>query len=335
MTDKTTPETETKDAEPTARGAESPADPPAEPVIADPPNEPAPKFRLVARERIAVDEKLTTEEKLTIGEKANARGERVLELEEADKRLRDEAKDEMRARREEIADAKAAHKAALEARHSGVERRWYDGERRAMVAAATIDLIRLDTGAVVETRAMSEAEQARYCRQGTIDEAAGGATIVPDSTGKDGTPEPAEPPEPDTRNPHGWPLSWAGKTWTVQAGDDTYTLEESGVHEVWIQLSETEGRKVKDLVDRIDWMPRQAIARAVKLLESKGLARCGEGKRWVALTPSTPAAEVPAPGKADPLPESGDIVRPRLQEPETVADAMLADGVDASATYAP
>lgn len=340
MTDKTTPEPETKDAEPIAREAEAPADPPVERVISDPASEPSPKYRLIKRERIPYDHTLTPEERAEAERHSNERGERFL----ARQSELDAATAVWKDRRKNLSEAATAARdeweSALRARHTGVERRYAAGERRAVVASAEIVLVRLDTGEVVEARAMDEKEQAKYCRQGDIAEVTDGATVPVDTTGEQSPAEPPKPPEDDTRSaghptiPDGWPKAWDGKTWTVQVEGEAVDLEESGVLEVYLRMpTELPGAKVGELVTLIPWLARQSIARAVKLLESKGLARCGEAKRWLALTPSSPAPEVPEPGKSDLLPEAGDIVRPRLSEPGTKADALLADAGEVASSY--
>ena len=137
--------------------------------------------------------------------------------------------------------------------------------------------------------------------------------------------------------PPGWPRSWRGGEWPVKVERDELMLRESDVHDVFLRL-QADGTTIpvllngRDGVGPIDWLERQRVAYALKLLSGVGLAaKVGRGA-W-APTDRTATAQEPEPGRSDQLPEAGDITRPRLGEPQTEADALLADAGDTAAAW--
>lgn len=308
-----------------------------------------PKYRVIGREAIRLGIPLDVHERATLGDKIGSLATNMRQLERDHEEANVAARAEAKLRREAIQDAQAALDAALEAQTTGIETRTFPGERRAVIATTKVELVRLDTDEVVESRDMTEAEQAKWCRQGDILDATGGATVPVSPTGET-EPEapraPAEPaaPEsderwayggPDATYPEGWPVAWKGRDWLVQIGDDPKALREADVLEVWYRLNEPEtgeGQTVKDLSVPLTWIPRQSITHALQLLKDKGLAR-SSSRRWWRIVPDAAPVEAPEPGRADPLPEAGDIVRPRLTEPETKADVMLADAGETATTW--
>lgn len=319
---------------------------PSEPAAEAPPAPELRKYRVIGREAIRLGIPLDVHERATLGDKIGSLATSMRQLERDHEEANVAARAEAKLRREAIQDAQAALDAALEAQTTGVETRTFPGERRGVIATTKVELVRLDTEEVVESRDMTEAEQAKWCRQGDILDVAGGATVPVSPTGE-GEPTapraPAEPAAPETDDrwaagdvyPEGWPVAWKGKEWLVQIGDDPKALREADVLEVWLRLNEPEtgeGQTVKDLALVVTWVPRQGITRALQLLRDKVLAK-KTGQKWWALKASAAPAEVPEPGRADTLPEAGDITRPRLSEPETVADAMLADAGEVAGNW--
>lgn len=332
---------------------------PSEPATAPARVEP-PKFRLINRESIVVPVPLTVEERAAIGDRIGDLGRHLRQLEREHDEKNVAARAEAKVRREDIQDAQGVLDNALEAQTTGVEKRSFACERRAMIASATIELVRLDTGEVVETRAMNEVEQAKFCRQGDITDVTGGATIpsrqepgepvpasVPASRVEAGESEDAEDEEPSTTLdegeaealglPVGWPKAWRGREWKV--GDAV--LREHDVHDIWLRLADA-GSTIEQVLEGdaavvgvSSWLSRKQVARALALLKQRGFAAKNDDGLWVPLEwHNLDLGEESEPGRADPLPEAGDITRPRLAEPATKADALLADAGDAATTWA-
>lgn len=298
----------------------------AEPVAPEPP-----KFRLIKRETWSVEETLTPEEKARANERANERGEELMRAEGELELAKEMWRERNKTLQAKVDASKDELREALRARHTGIETRRYKAERRAMVAACTIDLVRLDTGETVETRPMTEAEQAKWCRQGTIDEATSGATIKPGAEG-----EPVEPVPPDALSdddcdalglPKGWLRAWRDQTWDVSGA----TLAESDLREVYIRLADT-GTTLAELVDgregvaAMDWLDEARVRRALVMLTGSGLTtklvRPGEQAAWAPTVAIV--VEEPEPGRADPLPEAADAPKPKRQgKKATKADKLV------------
>lgn len=314
----------------------------------------APTYRVLGTEKVYVDHRLTTDEKLAANESANKRGEALLDLQaslEAAQLRWNEDRAELKAK---IDDAEDAWKSALRARHTGIERRGYTAERRADIPTATVQLVRLDSMEVVESRAMTSAEQAKYCRQGDIEDLTKGATVK--ATVEQPKPEPTalaeafakadekktEKAAKDERDKDGWPVAWMapGKSWSIPlGGGETMALTEPDVRQVYIVVpSEGTGLKLAEVaaLAPLAYLPKPALSKALALLETKRLAVKGMGMRWLTTPPGAKPAPEPQPGRADALPESD--VQPsarKMTEPETKADALIADAVESGAGWKP
>jgi hypothetical protein len=335
--------------------AEAPAEPAPEepaPVVPEPP-----KYRVIARERHAVDVPLTTEERMRAAERAAERSDTVMQLEEEHKLASKREAAEAKLRREEIEEAKEALRAALGARHTGIERRYFEAERRAMVASATIELVLVETGEIVDSRAMSESEQAKWCRQGDITDVTGGATVeqgivVGDDSGDEqpaddsAEREPAKEPvdaddeavklaeENDAMGlPEWWPRAWRDKEW--KAGKDE-VVTAGDVREVYIRLPEA-GRQLDMLLEGVaSFLTRAQVTKALALLKKQGRARKlvieGEPVVWASCVPDE---SEPEPGRSEEGPEAADPKqRPRRIEPATHVDRLLADAAGVAEVYA-
>lgn len=314
-----------------------------------------PRYRLMAREARRFEFPLSLEERAQIGDRVADLGRelRALEVEheaaieagrDRIKALKSECAEASQKRREALKEAAEEFDNALAAHKTGIERRSVDIERRAIVASATIEVVRLDTGEVVETRPMTEAEQAKWCRQGTIEDVTGGATVqagvVEDpNDGSDGAGDaPSEPSDGLDEGeaealglPVGWLRSWRDKTWQVKAE----TLTENGLHETYLRLTAAgvtidallEGTPVVQGLSAMG-VPRACVGRALVLLKKAGLADRGEGRGvWVRVDRKAASAEPeeePEPGRADPLPEAADAPRPKRQgKAATKADKLV------------
>lgn len=339
-------ETATQDATPALDPAPAPSEPP--------------KFRLIAREARRFDFPLTVEERARIGDRVGDLGRELralerkhdAETEAAKARIaaaKSEAAEEAAKRREKIQEAADLFDDALSAQTTGVERRSVEIERRALVATSTIEIVRLDTGEVVESRPMTEAEQAKWCRQGTIEDVTGGATVkagaiegeaeapAEDAEGEEAAAAPPEESdaldegEAEARGlPVGWPRSWRAKEWTVKG----LALTEGDVHEVYLRLSST-GTTLDELLaggpgwSGLTWLDRPRVGRAVALLARKGLAQKmvieGQPPAWASIDPrAVEPEEEPEPGRADPLPEAADAPKPKRQgKAQTKADRLV------------
>lgn len=343
-TDATTPETQA-----------APEQAPAQTTPPEPP-----RYRLMAREARRFDFPLSLEERAQIGDRVADLGRelRALQVEHEKeievgrdriKALKSECAEASKARREAIAEAAEDFDNAIAAHSTGIERRNVDIERRAIVASATIEVVRLDTGEVVETRAMNEAEQQKWCRQGTIEDVTGGATVTAgvtegasaepsesddadEAAATKGDPDALDEGEADALGlPVGWPRSWRGKVWQVKGAE----LAESDVLEVYLRLTAA-GVTLDALMDGTEGVqgldamgvPRASVGRALAMLRKKGLADRGEGKGvWVLVdrkaARSAPEEE-PEPGRRDPLPEAADAPRPKRQgKAATKADKLV------------
>lgn len=298
-----------------------------------------PKYRVIGRETTYLAIPLTLEERASLGDKIGEVGRAYRELERHHEEACTEASRLAKDRKKDIADKKGALDNLLEAQQTGVERRGFECERRAVVASATIELVRLDNGDVIESRPMSGKEQEKWCRQGDITDATGGATIPVDPTGAESQPSAIEP-ESDERLTEpgkrcvGWPVAWMAAGWSrlVQVESGDVALEEPHVWEVYVQTpSEGEGI-TGGAVAKATGYQLQCAVRALELLVGKGFAK-KVGRRWWSVMPGA-TGEVPAEGgRKDSLPEAGDITRPRLTEPATKADALLADAGETSRDF--
>lgn len=341
------------DETPTApEGAQTTEPTPAPETTPEPP-----RHRLIGRETRRFEFPLTLEERARIGDRVGNLGRRLRELERehdaeterAKARIaaaKSEASEEASKRRTEIAEAAADFDNALEAQTTGVERRSVEVERRAVLATSTIEVVRVDTGEVVETRPMQEPEVAKYVRQGTIEDVTGGATVkagVEPAEGGEEAPEDDDEADSDALDEEeakklgrlaGWPRSWVGKSWTVKGEP----LDEADVHEVYLRLTAA-GVSLDDLLAGTDavqgleamGLSRPRVGRALSLLRGKGLADRGEGKGVWALVDRTSAPEEPEPGRNDTLPEAGDAPRPKRQgKRQTKADALVNEAAEQS-----
>ena len=315
-------------------------------------------YQVIAKETRKLPHTLSEEERHKLRDREAELGEKVLALEREHEAVRTTEKEEARARREAIKDARSAWSEAIDARRTGVSQVERKVEIRAVVATQTIDVVVVSTGETLESRPMTEEEKLKHL-QGPLDlgdaPAEGEAQAAPvegdEASGvelwEDAPATTVEVPQADALDageaealglPAGWRRSWRGAEWTVKVNGDELTLREGDVHDVWLRLSDVVGVSVKELLDGregvgpMNWLERQRVAYALKLLVEAGLARKA-GREWVAVVADAPV-EAPEPGRADPLPEAGDITRPRLSEPETVADAMLADAGETAAAWA-
>lgn len=331
-----------------------------------------PGYRVITKETRKVPHTLNPEEREKLRDRENELGEKVLKLEDDHKAKIAEKNEEARARRDAIKEARAAWSEAVAARKTGVSQVERQVEVRAVVATQTIETVVVRTGEVLDSRPMTE-EEKRDHLQGSLDVGAEPAgevagdddehvelwedAVGDDAEGRDaaggdeaapaeGDDSVVEVPQADALDegeasalglPTGWPRSWRGGEWHVKVEGDELPLTEADVHNVFLRL-QSDGTTIpvllagRDGVGPIDWLERQRVAYALKLLSGVGLAaKVGRGA-W-APTDRTAPAEVPEPGRADPLPEAGDITRPRLQEPETVADAMLASAGETAAIW--
>lgn len=316
-------------------------------------------YQVIAKETRKLPHTLSEEERLKLREKENELGEKVLKLEREHESVRASEKEEARARREAIKDARSAWSEAIDARRTGVSQVERKVEVRAVVATQTIDVVVVSTGEVLESRPMTEDEKIKHL-QGPLDlgdaPAEGEAQAAPvegdEASGvelwEDAPATTVEVPQADALEageaealglPAGWRRSWRGAEWTVKVNGDELTLREGDVHDVWLRLSDVVGVSVAELlkgrdgVGPLDWLERQRVAYALRLLVEAGLARKA-GREWVAVVADAPV-EAPEPGRADPLPEAADPARPRRSEPSTKADALVADQLEVSDLYAP
>lgn len=340
------------DEMPAPEGAQTTEPTPAPETTPEPP-----RHRLIGRETRRFEFPLTLEERARIGDRVGNLGRRLRELERehdaeterAKARIaaaKSEASEEASKRRTEIAEAAADFDNALEAQTTGVERRSVEVERRAVLATSTIEVVRVDTGEVVETRPMQEPEVARYVRQGTIEDVTGGATVKAGVEPAEGEEAPEDDDEADSdaldeeeaarlKRPVGWPRSWGGKSWTVKGEP----LDEADVYEVYLRLTSAgvsldtlcDGNGAVQGLEASGMMSRALVGRALSLLRGKGLADRGEGKGVWVLVDRTSAPEEPEPGRHDPLPEAGDAKRPKRQgKTRTKADALVNDAAEQS-----
>lgn len=314
-----------------------------------------PTYRVLEHVDVWIDFELSTEERLTQADKVVEKGDA---LANAEARLED-AKLAWSERKKsldgDIATAKREADEARRAYHTGVEARLVKCERRADIPTATIQLVRAD-GVVHESRPMDEREQAKHCRQGDIADVTGGAVV---KAGIDLAPGPIvplvdssiEPPtelgqklaaaiKKDERDASGWPVAWKveGKKWSVPMGkgNDPFALTAEDVRDLYIIIpSGGDGLDRNEIREHAQQLPLQAISTAMGLLEKKGLAKQLKRGVWVTTPPGSKPAPEPEPGRTDTLPESDVTARPKLAEPSTKADALLADAAGVSAAYVP
>lgn len=308
-------------------------------------------YRLIEKTTRKLPHALTPEERERLKDAENNLGEKVLNLEREHERIRGQEKDEARARREAIKDARSAWVEAMDARRTGVAPRETRVEVRAVIATQTIDVVIAKSGEILESRPMTEEERRDYL-QAPLDltpategqeappaeEVAAKADAVPESEPAAQSDEPAaESDELDEGEaealglPVGWPRSWRGNQWTVRGE----ALREADVLDVYLRLK-VDGTTIDEVLDgagAVQGMAalgctRASVGRALSLLRAKGLARRLEAPGvWGAVDKRRPHAEPevePEPGRTDTLPEAADAPRPRRQgRRPTKADALV------------
>ena len=299
--------------------------------------------------------RLTRDEKLARMDRTDAI-ERTIEQHEAEiAAIKAKAKAAVDEVQTKVADLQTERKKVRNERIAGFEERLVECELLEDAGEGVLYVFRLDTLEVAQRRDMAPHEQRELQLEGrssrTVDIPDDVASVVrfdsdPPGTGDEEDDDGEEVPQADALDegeasalglPPGWPRSWRGGEWPVKVERDELMLRESDVHDVFLRL-QPGGTTIpvllggRDGVGPIDWLERQRVAYALRLLSGVGLAaKVGRGA-W-APTPPVPAAE-PEPGRSDTLPEAGDITRPRLSEPETKADAMLADAGETAAAWA-
>lgn len=266
-----------------------------------------PKYLVIEKLSKELPTELDAAEREALKDRENQLGEAVLVLEREHESIRAGEKEEARTRREAIKDARAAWSKTIDERRSGTAMREYKCELRAVIASQTIDLVRVTDGEVIETRAMSEEERAKYL-QPSLDI----APALPLTTTDDALADEPEATAGDTlpddecdaiRVPHGWPRAWLDRIWRVD--DAALPLSGGDVAQVYHSLASS-GSTLDELCAEgapAAYLGRAHVALALARLNGRELVvKDDDGKWWAKVEAPAPTE----PGRNDSLPEAAD-----------------------------
>lgn len=285
-------------------------------------------------------EKLTRElpvtldpaEREALKDRENELGERVDELEREHETIRAAEREDARARRESIAEARAAWRKTMSERRTGTAQREFKCELRGVIATQSIDLVRVHDGEIIETRPMSEEERVKYLQGNLLPEA---ESTLAYSTGDlpaltDGAPlaEDDEPEDDDLVGdderaalgglPRGWPKRWLNCEWTVEG--EPLPLTGGDIFEVYLRIATT-GSTVDMMCEAVNWLGRGHVVRSLALLLRRKLAVVTDGGLWFAAE-EAPEVETEA-GRNDPLPEASAAKKPRRRGAKDTGEAAI------------
>lgn len=269
---------------------------------------------------------LDPEERERLKDTENELGERVDTLEREHEQIRADEKEQARARREDIKDARAAWRKTMGERRSGTAMRTFKCELRAVIATQSIDLVRVKDGETVESRPMNEDERVKYLQ----------GSLLPDPDPAAPTLDLSEADEPeavegDTLDddecdaigvPRGWPKAWAGRYWNVEG--ETTRLSSTEIAQVYISISGA-GSTLDSLSGEgspCNFLGRATIALSLHLLKRRALVVLTEEGLYFAKVEAP--VEPLDPGRNDPLPEAADTTKkPKRRAAKDTGEQMI------------